>query len=130
MLAPPLSNPVPSSAPLSTAQIDAALAVVTRAWPDERTGAVALVAAVLGLEAADVADWHPERLDSALQAVADRLNAWADDSHAAGLARLRPKARKRVGRPLTEKRKANLLKFHSPKAMAPSVPQHIGGRNG
>ena len=114
-----MKSPSPVDPTLSAAELDAALAVVTRAWPDERAGAVALVAAVLGLDAADVADWPADRLNEALQTVSDRLNAWADESHAAGLARLRPKARKRVGEPLTEKRKANLLKFHSPRAVAP-----------
>lgn len=130
MLAPSLSPPVPSSAPLSADQVDAAMAVVRRAWHDERAGAVALVAAVLGHEAEDVAGWPADHLNEVLQMVSDRLNAWADESHAAGLARLRPKARKRVGRPLTEKRKANLLAFHSPKAVAPSASQNTGVHRG
>ena len=104
--------------------------VVTRAWPDERAAAVALVAAVLQLSDEEVSAWPDDAVDDALQLVADRLNFWADESHAAGLARLYPRAQKRRGKPLTEKRKANLLAFHSPKATAPSASQHIGGSRG
>lgn len=121
-----MTPPRPADPTLSAAQIDAALAVVTRTWPNERAGVVALVAAVLGLPDEEVAGWRDDDLEEALQVVADRLNEWADKSHAAGLARLSPRAQKRRGKPLTQKRRANLLKFHPQKAMAPGA-SHIGG---
>lgn len=107
----------PADQVLSPTQIDAALAVVTSAWPDERAGAVALVAAVLGLSDSEVGDWPDDALSDALQVVADRLNLWADQSHAAGLARLPTKAPRRPGKPRAVKRAAT----HSSPAAAEAV---------
>ena len=101
-----MTSPGPANPTLSAAQIDAALAVVTCAWPDDRSGAVAPVAAVLQLSDEEVADWPDDALDDALQVVADRLNLWADQSHAAGLARLPTKAPRRLGKPRAVKRAA------------------------
>lgn len=80
--------------PVSPAQIAAAVAVVTRRWPDERAMLAALIEAVEGA-APDVAD--PE-FDLAAQRVTARLNVWADQDHAALLSRLPGKRRRSLSR--------------------------------